>query len=274
MRACRPCAAPPSSGWSTRSSRDRAGPRPPCSRYGMLRVGILQPLRDPHAEQVLGLEVGGVQRIDVGADGAADRPRQRRAGRRSPRSHRAPASAASGPWPRCPASSMKRRRSRPTLRASALAPGPALPASWISATVCCRVWSMRMLDGAVAGLVGRDRRGLRASRRWRRRRSRRRGRRRCPCRRCRGRPAAQPWPPAAWRAGPPTTRTMTGTSRRAAARRRARRTRSRWFRGSPSISDPGSRLTFRGRLRNYRGARAGHPLRAPAARPQSRASRC
>ena len=38
----------------------------------MLWSGSCQPLRDPHAEQVLGLEVGGVQRIDVGADGAAD----------------------------------------------------------------------------------------------------------------------------------------------------------------------------------------------------------
>ena len=39
-------------------------------------AGVLHPLRDEHAEQVLGLEVGGVQRIDVGADGAADGARE------------------------------------------------------------------------------------------------------------------------------------------------------------------------------------------------------
>ena len=40
---------------------------------------VRQPLRDPDAEQIPGLEIGVVQRVDVGAQLSADRASQRMA---------------------------------------------------------------------------------------------------------------------------------------------------------------------------------------------------
>ena len=52
----------------------------------MVRFGVLQALGDEQAEQILGAEIGRVQRIDVGAQARAERGGEVAAVRRSRRS--------------------------------------------------------------------------------------------------------------------------------------------------------------------------------------------
>ena len=60
----------------TDNSRGPAGRGRPASDRALSRR-VVEPLGDEDAEQVFGLEIGRVERIGVGAEGAADRLRQR-----------------------------------------------------------------------------------------------------------------------------------------------------------------------------------------------------
>ena len=96
----RPCAAPPSSGSATRSSRDRAGRGRPAAGTACCGRGPACPARRTRRT---GARSGSWWRsADRRRRGWCRRwPAPGRGGRRSPRWRRAPASTASGPWPRC-----------------------------------------------------------------------------------------------------------------------------------------------------------------------------
>ena len=52
--------------------------QPTLQQVGHIVVGVFEALSDPHAENVVGIEVGGVQRIDIGPQRGAEIGRQRR----------------------------------------------------------------------------------------------------------------------------------------------------------------------------------------------------
>ena len=156
-------------------------PRPPCSRYGTWRRGIVEVLRDPDAEQVIGVEVGAVQRVDVGAKRSADARGQRVPSRdrgdlgELVAQRREALASRSSPRPCSWRSS--RRPCAPRSRRASLAAA--------SSSSCVR--SLRAIDQdadrrrSCCGRPGS--RSSSASRHWRSGRNRRRARRRDPCRR-------------------------------------------------------------------------------------------
>ena len=75
---------------------------------GRVARRVVEVLRDPQAEQVVGVRVGGVEHVDVGAQRAAERARERAGGvgDRGDALERG-LEAARAPSPRSPASSMK-----------------------------------------------------------------------------------------------------------------------------------------------------------------------
>ena len=143
--ACRPCAAPPSSDWATRSSRDPAargrpaagtaccvpGPCIPCATNTPNRCSVWKLVAfsgSTSARMVPPMARASARRSAIAAM-AVERRLQRRQALRLDAGFVHEAGVEVGDL----------------ARVSALPPRPALPASWISATVCCRVSSMRML---------------------------------------------------------------------------------------------------------------------------------